>query len=706
MMACFRNRGLFTDDFLKDRLPDDAAWCARPDERVEAIRDLTRAVLAGRSDNGPRDLCEDFYEPVFRHLGFRASRSSTSTSIEPDYLLEDAARKTLSAAFVFPWGRWLDGPDSGDAERPGLSPTTVVVAALDRREIDWIIVTNGQQWRLYNRHVHGRASKFYEADLIAALSAAPVEDAFRYWWLFFRAAAFQAGKSRNEVWLDAIVQGSRDLVKRAGDRLEERVVRSVVPCLAQGFLDDRRTRLGRTDDPNESELADVFEAALALLYRLLFLLHAHSRDLLSLGEKGQPASCLRSLVEDIANEADTPGDGVSTAVYGRVAHTGEGEAPSEPALIYRRVFEPMDHRVPHRGSRHHTRCSEDSKTRPPNKAGSDGASPSQKHAGAKHEIMSGAAGVRNANEIRSRGLEQRYSTVEACMFEDLRVLCETFGLQQAAQRSTQVLTGRRISDYHFALALDQLARDQDESTHRLVPVDFKALDVRHLGSIHERLLAFKLVVAGEDKVILPARGGQGRGGVGSGKVAVRKGEVYLSDDRASRKATGVFYTPDSIVTYIVAQTVGPVLDEKLETLRTEFLEFRATFDHETKGTSSVAGDEGETVRRAYDVACARHGDLVDRLFDLAVLDPASGSGHFLVAAADFITDRLLAFLSAFPINPVTCALEQIRCRVVAELVSKVRHRTSFTDWHPLNPRPERKTNNSPPWEAEREWVFL
>ncbi len=54
--------------------------------------------------------------------------------------------------------------------------------------------------------------------------------------------------------------------------------------------------------------------------------------------------------------------------------------------------------MPPRGPRDHTRCSEDSKTRPPNKAGSDGASPSQKHASSKHRMMSGGPGVRNGSE--------------------------------------------------------------------------------------------------------------------------------------------------------------------------------------------------------------------------------------------------------------------------------------------------------------------
>ena len=51
---------------------------------------------------------------------------------------------------------------------------------------------------------------------------------------------------------------------------------------------------------------------------------------------------------------------------------------------------------------------------------------------------------------------------------------------------------------------------------------------------------------------------------------------------------------------------------------------------------------------------------MDKFFDMRVLDPAMGSGHFLVEAVDFLTERLLKFLSEFPINPVALALEQTR----------------------------------------------
>src|SRR5207249_525042 len=62
-----------------------------------------------------------------------------------------------------------------------------------------------------------------------------------------------------------------------------------------------------------------------------------------------------------------------------------------------------------------------------------------------------------------------------------------------------------------------------------------------------------------------------------------------------------------------------------------------------------------------------HKDLVERLFDLRVLDPAMGSGHFLVETVDFVTDHLLKFLNQFPINPVNFALDRTRTSILESL---------------------------------------
>ena len=234
------------------------------------------------------------------------------------------------------------------------------------------------------------------------------------------------------------------------------------------------------------------------------------------------------------------------------------------------------------------------------------------------------------------------------------------------QRIARFLREHKVPDRYLALAIDRLARDQDERTLALVFIDYKSLEVRHLGSIYEGLLEFKLKVADEDLTTQADKNGEKYVPLSQAKakrgkpaeVVVRKGEVYLSNDKAERKASGSYYTPDPIVEYIVAHTVGPVLDEKLEALRAEFRKVRKTYDNELQKAKAVpAPGVTRGTRRTHppvrrpSKTYNTHKDLVERLFDLKVLDPAMGSGHFLVEAVDFITDRLLTFLNAVPDQP-------------------------------------------------------
>ena len=67
-----------------------------------------------------------------------------------------------------------------------------MVTLLDSGEADCAIVTNGKIRRLYSAKAHSQATNYYEIDLEETLAQAPAnrEYAFRYFWLFFRAATF------------------------------------------------------------------------------------------------------------------------------------------------------------------------------------------------------------------------------------------------------------------------------------------------------------------------------------------------------------------------------------------------------------------------------------------------------------------------------------------------------------------------------------
>lgn len=615
----FQNRALFADHYLETRLREDAAWRDDPSTAFAAVRDLLSNARGRWSGKPEQTVRGELFEPLWKLLGFKAkvAKVANKDHLTPDYELHGPDDKPLTVAFCYRWDRWLDGPDLNDPDTPEENPGAAVVSALAEGKARWIIVTNGKFWRLYSRDAHSRSTNFYEVDLEEALLASGETDpneAFRYWWLFFRRPAFVPLLESDPpaCWLDTIVRGSRDYAKRLGDRLKDRIFVEIFPHLAQGFLLDRKKRLGLTRAPSDDELRDTFEATLSLLYRLLFLLYAESRDLLPVREAAYKAASLKQIKEEIAEHAGV----AETEAASKLKAYSDAEATIYDRLT--RLFAVMD----------------------------------------------------QGDAV-------------------LNVPCYNGGLfltqpdRQSTEREHRIawfLLEHKVPDRHLALAIDRLARDVDDRTFSLSFIDYKSLEVRHLGSIYEGLLEFKLKIAEEDlgvttekkaeKYIPLAQVRPGRKKRATAGAVVRKGEVYLSNDKAERKATGSYYTPDPIVEYIVEHTVGPVLAEKLAALRPDLNAAGKTYHrHLTNAKNNPGLVPKEADPRAFAAAktYTEHRDLVDRVFDSKVLDPAMGSGHFLVEAVDFITDRLLDFLNRFPHNPVQFALDKTRRSILDAL---------------------------------------
>jgi hypothetical protein len=115
----------------------------------------------------------------------------------------------------------------------------------------------------------------------------------------------------------------------------------------------------------------------------------------------------------------------------------------------------------------------------------------------------------------------------------------------------------------------------------MVPVNWRSMETEELGSVYESLLELQ-----------PQLTEDGRSLVFASDAAEQKGN--------QRKTTGSYYTPDSLVQALLDTALDPVLDK----------------------TESQAADP------------------VNALLKLTIIDPACGSGHFLLAAARRIATRL------------------------------------------------------------------
>jgi hypothetical protein len=179
------------------------------------------------------------------------------------------------------------------------------------------------------------------------------------------------------------------------------------------------------------------------------------------------------------------------------------------------------------------------------------------------------------------------------------------------------LEDKAVGDQALVKAIDLLCRRMAESGHEFV--DYRTLGVRHLGSIYEGLLEYQPRFAAEP--MAATRDGKGERWVKADEtpknvkvLETRKaGQVYLATDRGERKTTGSYYTPQYIVEYIIQNTLGPLVDEAI-------------------GRVKARAQKAKT--KAGRVEAAQ--SLVDEILGLKVLDPAMGSGHFLVEATEYL----------------------------------------------------------------------
>ncbi|EMA48131.1 putative restriction/modification enzyme, partial [Halococcus morrhuae DSM 1307] len=138
--------------------------------------------------------------------------------------------------------------------------------------ISWGILTNGKKWRLYGTKDY-ETETYYEIDLPELLESGSVER-FKYFYVLFRPAAFR--ESAGTTFLETVWSESETAAQELGEDLQDNVF-TALRVLGEGFVETNDLDIDPTDD---ERLAELKEQSLVLLYRLMFVLYAESRDLI------------------------------------------------------------------------------------------------------------------------------------------------------------------------------------------------------------------------------------------------------------------------------------------------------------------------------------------------------------------------------------------------------------------------------------------
>ena len=195
-----------------------------------------------------------------------------------------------------------------------------------------------------------------------------------------------------------------------------------------------------------------------------------------------------------------------------------------------------------------------------------------------------------------------------------------------------------MSSVVYALSYEQT--DQGRGS-----LNYRNIRVQQLGSIYEQLLA--------------------RGFVGDEVGAGARANPF------ARKDSGSFYTPDDLVTLVVRETVGPLVDAQRD-------KFAAEVD--------AVADAQSPDRRLQRL---QQHDPAMGILQLKICDPAMGSGHFLVTLVDYLAERVIeAMAEAESLvegyrSPVAARIFEVRQALEASAKEQggASHSAPLNDWH-------------------------
>ena len=226
------------------------------------------------------------------------------------------------------WLRPLDRGDGKDAFDPD-APSSQMLRYLSRvdvasdRAIKWGMLTNGSVWRLYWQDARSRAEEFFEVDLASALGVTGVQHeldeiapdhALRLFYLFFQRSAFlpQSWDSTERSFHAYALNEARLYEEKVSQDLGARVFTDIFPqladALARGDLHAKTHEVGfgqfKRPQFTPEDLDEVREAALVLLYRLLFMFYAEDRNLLPVRDARYAPYSVRRLREEVRDKVD------------------------------------------------------------------------------------------------------------------------------------------------------------------------------------------------------------------------------------------------------------------------------------------------------------------------------------------------------------------------------------------------------------------
>lgn len=560
----YTNHLLFNNIFLKNLRPTDEEMASANYLVHESARDWYRNA----DFSSPQSLVDTWIRPLLNqqtldlvgagpNVWFLVAPWERNNPLAICYVVgELQSLGGLDADGRLPKGRhWMIQAVNQSLQKPDLN-------------IRWVVLTNGDQWRLLDAQNLRKYEAFLEIDLVDLLKG---QDDQLAAYLFHRILRLDDSLERDEAnganKLDAFFEQSIWATEATEKYLKTSVSDNLnTPGGGDGIMAQLCMGLVHAIDPsgkkifNDAERDEIYRNATYLLYRLLFILYAEARNLLPMEREDYQAISLNRLVED---------------AY--AVHLNPGNHALQQTNLW----------------------------------------------------------------------DQLNTLFNAIQYSDEYMGIPPYNGGLFENGDKTYLEKYKIANRFLAEALVELAYLSDPKGEKAAErIDYRDLSVRHLGSLYEGMIEYRLFIAEEE--LLARRDKDGKVKYLSAESnerkpndeVLRKGKVYFAQSPHERKATGTHYTAEDLVERLVKQTVTRLLNERWQ-------EFEPKFSQWLEEIDTTPGD-AERRRLQARVDSELEQFVETQVLSLRVCDPAMGSGHFLVHIAHQMTNFILWALTLTP----------------------------------------------------------
>jgi len=549
-------KGQSPEDFgleKSDKLADEIALAWGD---AKAYWSAFQRSLARLPENDPATSVtrEQWTVPLLMSLGYRPVYTAKAEVVEGQtYAISHRAERGENKPPIHVVGcrvRLEERPPSGT---PRLSAHALVQEYLNRTEHLWAIATNGLRWRLLRDSSLMTRLTYVEFDLEQILEGENFAEFGLFYRLFHRSRLPEGMDDADECLLEFYHQESLQQGGRVRDRLRDGV-EDALKILGTGFLQHpdnellrQRLRKGSgesgvgsskeglsptPDSPLPTPLTetDYYRQLLLLIYRLLFLMVAESRNLLIGSSELGVGSSEESLSSTPHSLLPTPN-------------------LAEKARIYREYY--SIERLRALAER-----------------------PSWRREGFQ-DLWQGLRVTFRLFDENWRGEVLGLSPLNGDLF---------------GSHSLLDIDACAIDNHDLMLALRKLSLYEQRG--QLRRVNYGALDVEELGSVYESLLDFHPQVVRRESGVGSRESGYPTTPYSPLPIPYSHWEFQLVTG-SDRKTTGSYYTPPELVGQLIKSALEPVIEDRLKAAEREFRGSRES-GVGSRGTSDgiLSGSEG------------------------------------------------------------------------------------------------------------------